>query len=339
MAYNVLRLIHSELSVAGVTFTVEMQENVRRESRRLHKQTYSITWQDQRGLSQSARAHGENISDSGIGVRCFVEIPIDTAVYIQADDGHREGYAIVRRLTSENGAYTMGLEWDEPSTISSSSQINSCLEDHYEFLQISPKAQAETIQRVYRFLATRYHPDNPETGDADKFMRLNQAYGVLSDPKGRSEYDASLKAKSGKPSSLFESIDFLDGVEGEVNRRLAVLALLYRKCRANVHNPQISLLELEAMMGFPREYLDFTMWYLRSKKYVRQEDNAEFALTCSGIDYVEENYSKLPVLRKLLTEGKPLSASSSAPHHVHKNGSGGVHFLPAASIVENNFQE
>ena len=81
------------------------------------------------------------------------------------------------------------------------------------------------------------------------------------------------------------------------------------------------------------------MWYLRSKKYVRQEDNAEFALTCSGIDYVEENYAKLPVLRKLLTEGTPLSAPPSAADNGHKNGSGGVHFLPAAQIVDNNFQK
>ena len=30
--------------------------------------------------------------------------------------------------------------------------------DHYEVLQISPNADAETVQRVYRMLAQRYHP-------------------------------------------------------------------------------------------------------------------------------------------------------------------------------------
>jgi curved DNA-binding protein CbpA len=33
--------------------------------------------------------------------------------------------------------------------------------DYYEFLQISPNADADTIHRVYRFLAARLHPDNP----------------------------------------------------------------------------------------------------------------------------------------------------------------------------------
>jgi curved DNA-binding protein len=49
--------------------------------------------------------------------------------------------------------------------------------NYYEFLQISPNAEAATIQRVYRFLAGRYHPDNPETGDTDKFVLLNCAFG------------------------------------------------------------------------------------------------------------------------------------------------------------------
>ena len=55
-------------------------------------------------------------------------------------------------------------------------------------------------------------------------------------------------------------------------------------------------------MGFPREYLDFTTWYLRSKKYITKEDNSDFSLTPLGVDYVESNYSKLPLLRKLLQE-------------------------------------
>ncbi len=42
--------------------------------------------------------------------------------------------------------------------------------DYYEFLQISPNAELSTIHRVYRFLASRFHPDDPETGDAAKFV-------------------------------------------------------------------------------------------------------------------------------------------------------------------------
>ena len=65
--------------------------------------------------------------------------------------------------------------------------------DYYEFLQISPNAEPNTVSRVYRFLAARFHPDIPETGDAEKFVLLKQAYDVLSDPERRAEYDATYK--------------------------------------------------------------------------------------------------------------------------------------------------
>src|ERR1700758_2542300 len=63
--------------------------------------------------------------------------------------------------------------------------------DYYEFLQISPSAEPDTIHRVYRFLAARFHPDNQDTGDAEKFFLLKQAYDVLANPEGRAAYDAT----------------------------------------------------------------------------------------------------------------------------------------------------
>ncbi|MFL6353701.1 MAG: DnaJ domain-containing protein [Bryobacteraceae bacterium] len=210
---------------------------------------------------------------------------------------------MVRHCTPREEKYVIGLELDEAAKKTREALPSHSATDHYEFLQISPNAQAETIHRVYRFLAARFHPDNPETGDPEKFLLLNRAFEVLSDPEQRAEYDAMLGKKQEQPNPVFESVDFLDGIEGEVNRRLAVLSLLYRRCRANVHDPKISLRELEALMGFPREYLDFTTWYLRTKKYITREDNSDFALTALGVDYVESNCSKLPILSRLLSAG------------------------------------
>jgi curved DNA-binding protein len=71
--------------------------------------------------------------------------------------------------------------------------------DYYEFLQISPGAEAETIHRVYRFLAARFHPDNQKTGDADSFFLLQQAYEVLSNPERRAAYDATRQCSPPAP--------------------------------------------------------------------------------------------------------------------------------------------
>ena len=113
--------------------------------------------------------------------------------------------------------------------------------DYYEFLQISPNAEPVTIQRVYRFLASRLHPDNPETGDAENFMLLKEAYDVLSDPDRRARYDAIYKKQLEPPPPLSTSIDFMDTVDGELNRRLAVLALLYIRRRTNPYSPEVSI--------------------------------------------------------------------------------------------------
>ncbi len=183
--------------------------------------------------------------------------------------------------------------------------------DYYEFLQISCNAEPETIHRVFRFLAARFHPDNPETGNLEAFARLKQAYDVLSDPERRAHYDAAKKEMT-QSAALSASIDFMDDMEGELNRRLALLALLYVRRRTMPDFPQVSLAEVEERMGFPRDYLGFTTWYLRKKGYITLADNSDFALTADGVDFVELQRAKLPILNKMLTNGTGSMAGRDA---------------------------
>jgi hypothetical protein len=175
--------------------------------------------------------------------------------------------------------------------------------DYYEFLQISPNAEDETIHRVYRFLAARFHPDNPESGDVEKFSTLTKAYEVLSNPGRRADYDVARQKATTHAPPMSHSIDFMDHLEGEMNRRVAVLALLYYRRRTNPHSPEVPLAEIELRMGFPRDYLDFTTWYLQKKGYITKADNSDFTLTAQGVDFVETQRVNIPILNKLLTPG------------------------------------
>lgn len=171
--------------------------------------------------------------------------------------------------------------------------------DYYELLQISPNADNETIHRVFKYLAGRLHPDNAHTGNAEKFQLVKSAYDVLSSSVRRREYDSKRKEREIRPLST--AIDFMDQFEGEINRRMAVLAVLYYRRRMCPNFPEVTLAELEERMGFPRDYLDFTLWYLAQKKLLHKADNACFALTAEGVDFVEKERVVLPILNGLLT--------------------------------------
>ena len=177
-------------------------------------------------------------------------------------------------------------------------------QDFYEVLQISPNAEPETIHRVYKLLAARLHPDNPETGDLDGFLSLNRAYDVLSDPALRSSYDIDYATQRSQPLKEFDSREFSIGVDGESNRRLGILFLLYRQRRSDPENSGMSLLDLEVLMSTPREHLVFTTWYLREKNLVRLDDRSSLLISAEGVDYVEKNLASSARLYRLLNKGK-----------------------------------
>jgi len=172
--------------------------------------------------------------------------------------------------------------------------------DYYELLQISPNAELETINRVFKMLATRYHPDNPETGDVDRFLVLNQAFEVLTDPKRRSDYDTHYAEHRLKPLEVFETKDFEIGVDGEANRRMGIRCLLYNRRRSDPDDPGLSLLEFETMMSYAREHLLFTMWYLKEHDYVRMDEKSDYLITAQGVDFVEQNLPQNKLMYKLL---------------------------------------
>lgn len=62
--------------------------------------------------------------------------------------------------------------------------------DYYATLGVGKNATQEEIQRAYRKLARKYHPDvNKETGAEEKFKEIGEAYEVLKDPEKRTKYD------------------------------------------------------------------------------------------------------------------------------------------------------
>ncbi len=62
--------------------------------------------------------------------------------------------------------------------------------DYYEVLGVSRAASDEEIKKAFRRLAKQYHPDaNKEQDSGARFVEINEAYEVLSDPQKRAAYD------------------------------------------------------------------------------------------------------------------------------------------------------
>jgi hypothetical protein len=173
--------------------------------------------------------------------------------------------------------------------------------DHYEILRLGEQADEETIERVYRTLASRFHPDNPSTGDPKIYLRVREAYETLSNPATRAQYNQIRQNSRGSARFRLRGREFFDGVRGEQNRRLAALCLLYRQRISSHESPGLTLLELEQLTGCTREELGSALWYLCEKQWAKFGDGTEYSITADGFDVVESKLEERMDFRALAT--------------------------------------
>lgn len=172
--------------------------------------------------------------------------------------------------------------------------------DYYEVLQISPNAEPETVHRVYRLLAQRFHPDNQETGSEARFRELTQAYEVLSEPERRAKYDVvHAQQRQDRWRLVSTGAQAENDFESEQLVRLTVLEVLYTRRRIDPDKPGMFSTELEKLTGRPREHLEFTIWFLIQKKLVGRSDNSVLLITAEGVEYLEANYQDVLQRRRL----------------------------------------
>jgi curved DNA-binding protein len=180
---------------------------------------------------------------------------------------------------------------------------DSQLPDHYDVLQLSPRADQDTIERVFRHLAKRFHPDNTEAGDPDRFARVVEAFRALSDPEQRARYDARYEELREAKWRIFDQETALSDVAADRRLRTAILSVLYTARRNNADQPGIGIVDLERLLGCPEEHMKFHIWYLKENGLLQRQDNGTLAITASGVDRVLDLGGPLPEARVLLGPG------------------------------------
>jgi curved DNA-binding protein len=175
--------------------------------------------------------------------------------------------------------------------------------DYYEVLQVSPNADIELIQRVFRLLARRYHPDNQRTGNATLFRQLHEAYTVLSDAERRAQYDAIHESQRKQHWRLLASAARAENdFEAERALRLTLLEVFYTRRRLDPRAPALYPTELESLTGTPREHLEFTTWFLVQKNLLVRTDSSSLSITAGGVEYLEQHYLENTRRRRRLRE-------------------------------------
>ncbi|MBA1143791.1 DnaJ domain-containing protein [Mesorhizobium neociceri] len=171
--------------------------------------------------------------------------------------------------------------------------------DYYELLEISPNANSETLERIFRYFAMRYHPDNQQTGNEARFSEIVEAHNVLKDPVKRAQYDISHREHAGLHLQLVEEASDAKGVQKDAVVQAKLLSLLYVKRRQDVSNPGIGDVEIERLLGCPREHLEFHLWYMKAKGWIARIENGTIAITVEGVDRADSELRRDTSIRLL----------------------------------------
>ena len=185
--------------------------------------------------------------------------------------------------------------------------------DYYDILQVSTRADEDTIGRVFRHLAKRYHPDNPQTGDSDKFNLLVKAHTTLSNPELRAAYDVQYQQSREQQWQLVSDAADSQGFEDDYIIREKLLSLLYVQRRRDMEVPGLGNFELEQLVDCPREMMEFHIWYLKEKNWIMRNEMGLLTITADGVDKVE-------LTRVRLSPDRLISATSSASEGRTGNG-------------------
>ena len=155
--------------------------------------------------------------------------------------------------------------------------------DLYELLEVSPSASQETIERMYRFFAQRYHPDR-DTGDAELFGQISDAYRVLKEPESRAAYDSKHKRNLDYQWSLVEEAADAETFQSDSLLQERILSVLYTKRKREPLDPGLGSVHLSRLIGCPHEMLEFHLWYLRDKGWITRTETGAMAITADGVD-------------------------------------------------------
>jgi curved DNA-binding protein CbpA len=166
--------------------------------------------------------------------------------------------------------------------------------DFYDLLQLSSNADTETIERIFRHLAKKLHPDHSDQTNNDQFIKIVEAYEVLSNPETRAGYDARYQDYWNRKWKLASVASDMSELGDDKVARERILSLLYVQRRRSMKSPGLGENEISRLLNTPLELVEFHLWYIKTKGWVERLETGHLAITALGVDQVEQSRSLRP---------------------------------------------
>ena len=112
-----------------------------------------------------------------------------------------------------------------------------------------------------------------------------------------------IRACAGNWSRRPATIEVSNGIS---RIRTSCLSILYVRRRHNISDPGLGNHTLERLLSCPVEHLEFHLWYLKEKGWIRATDNGMFTITVEGVDRVNSEQHR-KITNKLLTDQRHAS--------------------------------
>lgn len=166
--------------------------------------------------------------------------------------------------------------------------------DYYKIMGVRPDITPEDLGRRFHRLAKRYHPDNPQTGNRERFDLLVEAHNLLKDTARRAQYDVLYNQVVGPRQGYGADGNGPGGdtVGQDVDIQTKLLSVFYNRRRHNIRDPGVPEFELERIFGCKIENLEFHLWYLKAKRWIEKLENGMLSITVEGIDHVNSEHHR-----------------------------------------------
>lgn len=100
-------------------------------------------------------------------------------------------------------------------------QLNMFMKNYYQVLEVNENASLEVIEKAYKVLAKKYHPDSwPDSKSywaEDRFKEITEAYQTLSNTELRKDYDMQIGINNSYESKYTDLYNENEKLRQEVN--------------------------------------------------------------------------------------------------------------------------